>query len=161
MLLLMVRLGLRANDVAGLRWGAIHWQESTLVVCGQSRRATRFPLPQEVGDAILPYLTDARPPTHTPTVFLTTLAPWRPIAPQVVSQTVARAIPQAASTAPTTGVRVLRHSAATALLRQGASLQTIGDILRHTSLATTAHSAKVDLERLAPVVRPWPEGRPG
>jgi len=79
MLLLMVRLGLRANDVAGLRWGAIHWQESTLVVCGQSRRATRFPLPQEVGAAILPYVTDARPrpPTRPPS----SSRPWRRGAP--------------------------------------------------------------------------------
>jgi len=78
----------------------------------------------------------------------------------VVSQTAARAIQQAALTAPATGARVLRHSAATAMLRQGASLQTIGDILRHTSIETTAHYAKVDLGLLAHVVRPWPEGVP-
>jgi integrase/recombinase XerD len=160
MLLLMVRLGLRANDIAGLRLGDINWQESTLVVCGKSRRETRLPLPQEVGDALLHSLTDARPPTPTHTVFLTTLAPWRPISPQVVSQTAARAIQQAAITAPATGARVLRHAAATAMLRQGASRQTIGDILRHTSIATTAHYAKVDFGLLAHVVRPWPEGVP-
>jgi site-specific recombinase XerD len=156
-ILLMARLGLRARDVAGLRLRDLNWQESTLVVCGKSRRETRLPLPQEVGDTLLHYLAEARPPIHADTIFLTIMAPWKPISRHVVSQTAARAIHRADITAPTTGARVFRHSAATAMLRQGASLQTIGDILRHTSIETTAHYAKVDTRLLGHVVKPWPE----
>jgi site-specific recombinase XerD len=122
-----------------------------------ARRETRLPLPQEVGDALLHYLAEARPPIHADTIFLTIMAPWKPISRHVVSQTAARAIHRADITAPTAGARVFRHSAATAMLRQGASLQTIGDILRHTSIETTAHYAKVDTRLLGHVVKPWPE----
>ena len=76
----------------------------------------------------------------------------------MIRQTAARAIRRAGISAPTAGARVFRHSAATTMLRQGASLQTIGDILRHTSIETSAHYAKVDIALLQQVARPWPEG---
>ena len=156
-ILLMARLGLRGSDVIGLRFADIDWHDETLVVSGKSRRETRLPLPQEVGDALLHYLEYARPPIDTPRVFVTVLAPWVPISRQVIRQTAARAIQRTGIRAPTMGARVFRHSAATAVLRQGASLQTIGDILRHTSIETTAHYAKVDVDLLQHVARPWPE----
>ena len=90
-------------------------------------------------------------------VFITAIAPWGPISRQVIRQTAARAIQRAGINAPTAGARVFRHSAATSMLRQGASLQTIGDILRHTSIETSAHYAKVDIDLLQHVARPWPE----
>ena len=157
-LLLMAHLGLRGSDVAGLRLRDLNWHDGTLVVSGKSRRETRLPLPQEVGEALLHYLECARPPITTDRVFITVIAPWVPISPQVIRQTAARAIQRAGIRAPTVGARLFRHSAATAMLRQGASLQTIGDILRHTSIETTAHYAKVDVDLLQHVARPWPEG---
>jgi site-specific recombinase XerD len=157
-LLLMAHLGLRGSEVAGLRFRDLHWHDGTLVVSGKSRRETRLPLPQEVGDALLHYLACARPPLNTDRVFLTVIAPWVPISRQVIRQTAARAVRRAGVRAPFSGARLFRHSAATAMLRQGASLQTIGDILRHTSIETTAHYAKVDVELLQSVARPWPEG---
>jgi integrase/recombinase XerD len=157
MILLMARLGLRSSDVTRLRLGDINWQDATLVVSGKSRRETRLPLPQEVGDALLHYLQEARPPIPTDRVFVTAIAPWGPISRQVVGKTAVRAIQRASVSAPTLGARVFRHSAATAMLRQGASLQTIGAILRHTSMETTAHYAKVDIDLLHQVAKPWPE----
>jgi len=157
-ILLMARLGLRGSDVVGLRFADINWHDATFVVSGKSRRETRLPLPQEVGDALLRYLEYARPPLDTESVFVTAVAPWRPISRQVIRQTAARAIQRAGINTPTAGSRVFRHSAATVMLRQGASLQTIGDILRHTSIETTAHYAKVDIALLQQVARPWPEG---
>jgi integrase/recombinase XerD len=156
-ILLMARLGLRGSDVVGLRFADINWREATLIVSGKSRRETRLPLPQDVGDALLHYLEYARPPVDIDRVFVTSMAPWGPISRQVIRQTAARAIQRAGICAPTSGSRVFRHSAATMMLRQGASLQTIGDILRHTSIETSAHYAKVDTELLQQVARPWPE----
>jgi len=157
-ILLMARLGLRGSDIIGLRFTDISWQDATLVVSGKSRRATRLPLPQDVGDALLHYLESARPPVDIDCVFMTSMAPWGPLSRSVIRQTAARAITRAGISAPTLGARVLRHSAATTMLRQGASLQTIGDILRHTSIETSAHYAKVDTDLLQQVARPWPEG---
>ena len=91
-------------------------------------------------------------------MFITAIAPWGPLSRAVIRQTAARAITRAGIHAPTSGSRVCRHSAATTMLRQGASLQTIGDILRHTSIETSAHYAKVDIDLLQHVARPWPEG---
>ncbi len=157
LILLMARLGLRGSDVVGLRFTDINWQDATLLVSGKSRRETRLPLPQDVGDALLHYLEFARPPVDIDRVFITAIAPWGPLSRSVIRQTAARAITRAGISAPTAGARVFRHSAATTMLRQGASLQTIGDILRHTSIETSAHYAKVDIALLQHVVRPWPE----
>jgi site-specific recombinase XerD len=127
------------------------------VVARQSRRETRLPLPQDVGDALWHYLEAARPSVDIACVCMTALAPWGPLSRSVIRQTAARAIRRAGIRAPPAGARVFRHSAATPMLRQGASLQTIGDILRHTSIETSAHYAKVDIALLQHVARPWPE----
>jgi len=156
-LLLLARLGFRAGDVAALRWRDIDWHDGTLCVAGKSRRATRLPLPQDVGEAMLTYLEHQRPPMPHTQVFLTTLAPLRPLSPKAVTAIAARALLRAHVDSPTHGAHVLRHSAATHMLRQGASLPSIGAVLRHASVETTAHYAKVDVALLHEVARPWPE----
>jgi site-specific recombinase XerD len=156
--LLLARLGLRAGDVMGLGLSDIDWQDASLLVSGKGRREVRLPLPQEVGDAIMAYLEHGRPPVDVRQVFLRTQAPLRPFADSsVVSSIVARAIRRAGVTARFRGAHVLRHSAATQMLRQGASLDDIGAVLRHTSLESTAHYAKVDVALLRMVAQPWPE----
>lgn len=158
-LLLLARLGLRASDIAHLTFTDIEWDSAKVKVSGKSRREVRLPVPQEVGDALLHYLAHARPPHPDEHVFLTAVAPWRPLAGGGVTAIAARALHRAGVTAPAYGAHVFRHSAATAWLRQGASLQVIGDVLRHTSFETTAHYAKVDVGLLEQVTRPWPEVR--
>jgi integrase len=125
-------------------------------VSGQSRRETRLPLPQDLGNALWHDLAAARPPVNIAHVVITALAPWRPLSGSGMGQPAARALTRAGLRVPTAGARGWRHSAATTRLRPGASLQTIGDILRHPAIETSAHYAKVAMALLPQVARPWP-----
>ena len=156
-LLLLARLGLRAGDVAALKWDDIDWPDGTLRVAGKNRRATRLPLPQEVGEAILSYGEHHRPDVPSPYVFLTTIAPLGPLRSKTVTKIAARALRRADVESPIYGAHVFRHSVATTMLRQGVSLPSIGALLRHASIETTALYAKVDTPLLHTVVRAWPE----
>ena len=113
-----------------------------------------------MGEAILDYAEHQRPRVPSPSVFLTTMAPLRPISPKTVTKITADALRRANVESPIYGAHVLRHSAATNMLRQGASLPSIGAVLRHASVETTAHYAKVDGDLLHEVVRAWPEVSP-
>lgn len=156
-LLLLARLGLRAGDVAGLRLGDLDWAHGRLRVAGKNRREAWLPLPQEVGEAILHYLHTARPAVAGDGVFLITHAPYTPILSRQVSATAARAIRRAGVPSPSLGAHVFRHSVATQWVRDGLSLQTIGTLLRHADVDTTAIYAKVDINRLRQIALPWPE----
>jgi integrase len=159
-LLLLARLGLRAGDVVGLELRDIDWAAARVRVVGKGRREVRLPLPQDVGDAMLAYLRTRRPGVACDRVFLRARAPWRPLATSsCVSNIVKRALVRAAVSAPTRGAHLLRHSAATAMLRDGISLPAISVVLRHRSVETTAHYAKVDAELLRSVAQPWLGGR--
>ena len=156
-ILLLSRLGLRSGDILGLRLSDIDWVNGHLVVSGKSNRETYLPLTQEVGDALLTYLT-CRPAVDTDKVFLRVTAPIRPLAgPQSVAAIVRSALRRAGLKAPTQGAHLLRHSAATEMLRQGVSLQDIQSVLRHRSIETTTIYAKVDVRLLKPIAQPWPE----
>ena len=156
MLLLMARLALRAGDVAGLCFDDIDWTNATVMVSGKNRRLVRMPLPQEVGDAVLLSLSDRRSDLDDNHVFLRQCAPIGPLDRTGVSSVVRRAAKHAGVALPRTGSHVLRHSVATALLKDGMSLPGIGAILRHQNLNTTMIYAKVDTALLTPLVRPWP-----
>lgn len=156
-LLLLSRLGLRAGDVAAPKISDVDWQNATIRVSGKGRREVRLPLSQEVGESILAYLEHGRPQMGIDRLFLRALAPCRPFADSsTVSSIVANAIRRAGVLAPFYGAHLLRHSAATEMLQQGASLHDIGTILRHRSIESTALYAKVDLKLLRLVVQPWP-----
>ena len=155
-LLLLSRLGLRASDVAGLGLADFDWEKATLLVSGKSRRQARLPLPQDVGDAVLQYL-ERRPGFDTDRVFLRLQAPLGPLGAAGVSLVAARAMRRAGVSAPSYGAHILRHTAATQMLRQGVPLDEIRTILRHRSLDMTATYAKVDVELLQAVAQPWPE----
>jgi site-specific recombinase XerD len=159
-LLLIARLGLRASDISALKSGDIVWSQATIIVSGKSRRATRLPLPQEVGDSILHYLAHGRPDDVGEHVFVTAIAPITAMTPSAVSGIVIRALRRTGINAPIHGAHLLRHSAATTMLRDGISLPAIGALLRHASIETTANYAKVDIDLLKEVALPWPEGQP-
>jgi site-specific recombinase XerD len=159
-ILLLSRLGLRASDVALLRISDIDWDHATVCVAGKSRRISRLPLPQDVGDALLAYLEQGRPPIQSGRVFFRVRAPWKPIAPSAVTGLVRRAIHRAGIPSPAKGAHVLRHSSAVRMLRDGASLEQIRTILRHRDPETTTIYAKVDTELLQQVTQPWPEVTP-
>jgi site-specific recombinase XerD len=156
-LLLLARLGLRASEVAQLKFADIDWRNGSITVCGKGRRRESLPLPQEVGDAILLYLNQGRPSLHVPEVFTSALAPFRVLTRAAVTHIVRSALRRTGVKAPINGAHVLRHSAATTLLRQGVSLAGVGAVLRHCSPMTTAHYAKVDFGLLSEIAQPWPE----
>jgi len=157
-LLLLARLGLRAGDILGMRLDDIAWDQGTLRVRGKGRREVRLPLPQDAGNALLGYLEKARPRVDDDRIFLRSSAPYRPFAgPCAISDVVRLALERAGITdPPSRGANLLRHSAATAMLRAGATLDAIGTVLRHRSADTTAHYAKVDVAMLRQVAQPWP-----
>ena len=160
MVLLLARLGLRANDVAQLRVSDLDWKEGTIQVTGKGRYQVRLPLPQAVGEAVLRYLAVRAHVPKTDRVFLTTIAPITSLrSGDAVSSVVARAFQRAGLHVARPGAHVLRHTAATEMLRQGVSLDHIGLVLRHRSLDMSAYYAKVDLAVLRHVAQPWPGRR--
>jgi site-specific recombinase XerD len=156
--LLLARLGLRAGDVAQLRLTDIEWETGSLRVSGKSRYEVRLPLPQDVGDAIVAYLVcrpSACPGDH---VFLRTIAPFRPFRNgDGISSVVKRSMKRAGIVSPFKGAHVLRHTAATEMLRHGVPLDKIGLVLRHRGIDTTAYYAKADVTLLKQIAQPWPE----
>jgi len=154
-LCLLVRLGLRAGEVAALRLDDVDWRAGEIVVRGKPRRESRLPLPPDVGRAVVAYLR-RRPRGASRVVFLCVPAPHRPVTSQAISALTMRALRAI-------GVRagyahLLPHTAATQMLRHGASLGEIGHVLRHRHVDTTAIYAKVDDVALRTLVQPWPGG---
>jgi integrase/recombinase XerD len=156
--LLLARLALRAGDIVLLDLDDIDWGQAWIHVSGKGRRQTRLPLTQEIGDAIAAYLQDGRPPAGIDRLFIRSCAPFRALTSCAVSAIVTRAMRRAGVKCPGGGAaHVLRHSVATSMLRQGASLQEIAVILRHRSIQTTEIYAKVDVTALREIAQAWPE----
>jgi site-specific recombinase XerD len=161
-MLLLARLGLRAGDIVGLRLQDIDWKNAWISVCGKGRQQTRLPLSREVGGAIVAYLQEGRPSANTDTLFLRSRAPFRALGSHcAVSVLVDRAIRRTGIERPSRGAaHLLRHSLASSMLRQGASLQDIAAVLRHRSVQTTQIYAKVDVTALMQIAQPWVEVAP-
>lgn len=153
-ILLMVRLGLRSFEVANLVLDDIDWRQGEMTIRGKGGREDRLPLMQEVGEAVASYLRKSRPRTEFRSVFLTVRAPRRPLTPGAVKGIVREAGKRIGLKI---GAHRLRHTAATRMLQNGASLSEIAQVLRHQSPNTTAIYAKVDGKTLRTVCRPWPE----
>jgi site-specific recombinase XerD len=154
-LLVLARLGLRAAELAGLQLDDVDWAAGEISVRGKGARVERLPLMQDVGEAIAGYVIRSRPrATECRTLFLTRYAPWR----QMHTNTVSRIVLVACKRAGIPPIRAhrLRHALASELLRQGSTLQDIGQVLRHRDLATTAAYAKIDRDALRTVAAPWP-----
>jgi site-specific recombinase XerD len=160
MLTLLARLGLRAGEVAALTLDDISWRAGEITVRGKGNRSERLPLPADAGAAIAGYLREGRPVPFEGTrrVFLRARAPHRGLTSGGVTQAVFSA-GQRAGIGPVCAHR-LRHSAATGMLRAGASLPEIGQVLRHRRLLSTAIYAKTDTKALRALARPWPTGGP-
>jgi site-specific recombinase XerD len=157
-LILLVRLGLRAGEVAGLRLNDVDWRAGEVIVVGKGRRAERLPLPVDVGEALAAYLTDGRPATaQDRCVFVRAKAPHHGLTSGGITQVVVSAARRAELGQ--IHAHRLRHTAATEMLRAGAPLVEIGQVLRHRTPLTTAIYAKVDREQLRELARPWPGTR--
>jgi integrase/recombinase XerD len=155
---MLVRLGLRAGEVAGLGLEDVDWRAGELVVIGKGRRAERLPLPVDVGEAIASYLRDGRPASaQERSLFVRVKAPHRGLTTGGITQVVVSA-GQRADLGQIHAHR-LRHTAATQMLRAGGSLAEIGQVLRHRTALTTAIYAKVDRDALRQLARSWPGAR--
>ena len=153
-LTLLARLGLRAGEAAALTLDDLDWHRGEITVRGKGGRAGRLPLPADVGEAMADYLQHGRPRMPCRTVFLRVRAPMGGLGRHGVGDVVAHACERAGL--PRAGPHRLRHSAATAMLRGGASLAEVGQVLRQVRAATTAIYAKADRVALRALARPWP-----
>ena len=157
-LLLIARLGLRAGEVVALELGDINWRTSEFTIRGKGQSCDRLPLPQIVGEALAIYLKNDRPECSTRRVFVRTRAPYRGLKDSTtVSTIVRRTVERSGLSTPSKGAHLLRHSLATGMLRKGASMAEIGELLRHRSPNSTEIYAKVDIEGLRSIARVWPE----
>ena len=158
-LLLLARLGLRAGEVVALQLEDINWRAGEILVRGKGLLHDRMPLPPDVGQALASYLRRDRPACRTRRVFICTKAPRRGFAhPSTLSTIVRRALARADLHPPLKGAHLLRHSLATSMLRSGATMSEIAEILRHRALNTTEIYAKVDFQGLRSLAHPWPMG---
>jgi site-specific recombinase XerD len=155
-LLLLARLGLRGGEVVNMALEDLDWERGELVVQGKGQRLERLPLPADVGEALARYLCEVRPPCATRRVFVRMMAPYQGLALSAVCCIVRRALARAGLDPECKGAHLLRHSLATNLLRRGASLSEIGQLLRHRQPTTTQIYAKVDIEALRGIALPWP-----
>jgi site-specific recombinase XerD len=158
-LLLLARLGVRAGEVVGLSLDDIDWSTGQITIRGKGGKSAQLPLANDVGAAIAAYVRHDRPRSGTRSVFLRHRAPLVGFGnSSTISSLVKRALKHAGVESAHTGAHVLRHSLATSLLRQGGSLDEIGELLRHQSPNTTAIYAKVDVTVLHTLALPWPGG---
>jgi integrase/recombinase XerD len=156
-LLLLARLGLRAGEVVAMELDDIDWEAGLLVIRGKGGQHDRLPLPRDVGAAVAAYLRRGRPPCSTRRVFVRAKAPLGGFThSSAICCIVRHALTQAGLSPPRKGAHLLRHTLACTMLRRGASLTEIGQVLRHRSQDMTALYARVDLESLREVAPAWP-----
>ena len=156
-LLLLARLGLRGGEVVTMTLDDLDWECGEIVVRGKGQRLARLPLPPDVGSALAGYLRHVRPVCSTRRVFVRMHAPLRGLrGPSTICCIVRRALKRAGVTSDFKGAHLLRHSLATDLLRRGASLDEIAQLLRHSQPNTTQIYAKVDIVALRSIGLAWP-----
>jgi len=159
-LMMLAKLGLRANEVATLTLDDIDWRAGEMLVRAKGRQRVRMPIPPDVGAAVVAYLRDTRPKSSCRRLFVRTLAPHVGFASGCAITMIAKAALDRVGIKGCAhrGAHIFRHSLATELLRSGATLSEIGQLLRHESHDTTRIYAKVDIETLRTLSLPWPGG---
>ena len=156
-LLLLSRFGFRSCEIMNLLLDDINWDDGEITICGKGSKSSKFPMCQEVGDAIANYLKNSRSPCKIRNLFLCASPPLRAIkSPSTLSDIVRRALVRSGLNPSKKGPHLLRHTVACSILQNGSSLSDVGEILRHQIPQTTAIYAKVDITKLKLLVRTWP-----
>ncbi|MGO9977465.1 MAG: tyrosine-type recombinase/integrase [Solirubrobacteraceae bacterium] len=153
--LVLLRLGLRASEVGRVTLDDIDWRAGEMAIRGKGGRLDRLPLPVEVGEAIAAYLREGRPSSSERSLFLTVTAPIRPLSSDAVGSLVYRACARAGVAR--VGPHALRRALATATLRAGAPMAEVAQLLRHVDQATSSIYAAADVAAVAALAQPWPE----
>ncbi len=159
LLILMARLGLRTKEILKINLDDIDWESGILTVYGKGDYQEQLPIPEDVGQAIVTYLKKVRPKCDMRRLFVTTKGPIKELTRSSICSMVRRTCQRVGLSPPHQGPYLLRHSLATRMLREGATMREIAEILRHRSLNTTRIYAKVDLKSLREITIPWPEIR--
>lgn len=156
--LCMARLGLRVGEASQIKVDDINWKDGTLrLPKSKGRRERILPLPHEVGEALVSYLCDGRPQTSARHIFVSHIRTvGTPLGKSAIRNVTRQAFIRAGLQTPSKGTNVLRHTAATQLIRMGATIKEIADVLGHSSIDTTSIYAKVDVPALAEAAAPWP-----
>ena len=159
-LLLLARLGLRAQEVRLLRLDDLDWASGSMLIRAEKSLLQRvLPLPHDVGEAIAEYLKDHRPKSPSRFVFLVSVPPFRALRTSAtISAMVSRRLKRAHISLCRFGAHTFRHTVATQMVRQGATFKEVADVLGHARLETTMIYAKLDAETLAGVALPWQGG---
>lgn len=157
-LILLARLGLRACEVVRLNLDDIDWMRGEIIIRGKGAKQSKFPLPIDVGEALVAYLKNDRPLCSTRRFFISSRAPIKPFGnSSTVSAIVSRSLKRAGLNPPNKGAHLFRHTLGSQALHQGANLYEVGEILRHQQIDTTAIYAKVDFVQLKTIIQPWPD----
>jgi site-specific recombinase XerD len=156
---LLFTYGVRGGQVRALRLEQIDWAQSRILfAASKGGKDSCLPLTAEVGESLLDYLQNSRPPTSDPQVFLTARAPYHPLLHTgTLSATIERRIRAAGIEIPSRGAHAFRHGFATRMLEQGQPLKAIADVLGHRHLGTTFIYTKVDFNSLQQVALEWPK----
>jgi site-specific recombinase XerD len=152
---MLLSLGLRASEVANLTLDDFDWNNGELIVKGKGSKISRLPLAQDFGDDLVAYLLKGRPSCSSRNIFISANQPYHSIRGHTISSIVGTALKRA-GLKKKGKAHLLRHTLATMLLNKGATLQQIGEVLRHRSIDTTAIYAKVDFNKLRSLALPWP-----
>jgi site-specific recombinase XerD len=157
-LLLLSRLGLRACEVAALQMEDLDWRSGEITIRGKGKSLARLPMPVDVGEALVGWLRRGLRSRTTRSVFVSVRAPYGPLTAHAIVAIATTAM--RAAGIDRGGAHRLRHTAATQMLRRGASMTEIAQVLRHRHLNTTAIYAKVDRDSLRTIARSWPTDHP-
>jgi integrase/recombinase XerD len=156
---LLATLGIRGGELRQLCLEDIDWNEGKLQIKrGKSARERVLPLPADAGALLAEYVQDDRPLSPYREVFLTSLAPRRPLGGGGTTYLVHQFLKRCGIEGARLGTHCFRHTAATLMVRNGATLKEVADVLGHCSIATTSIYVKLDQPSLQNVAMPWPGG---
>jgi len=161
-LLMLMRLGLRASELLNVTLDDINWKAGELCIHGKGNKTATLPLPQDVGNAIVSYLKSSRPDCNSRNLFVGSRAPFNKFNhPSCISSIVNRSLEKAKIQTQLKGAHLLRYTTAHECIDHGATLFEVAGLLRHSNIDMAAKYIKIDISRLREIAQPWPQSLEG